>query len=59
MYGGKGGGVASITGGAITLPNTGGHIILQIVALAFIAVGSAILLSILARWIVKTAYSKA
>jgi len=59
MYGGKGGGVASIAAGAIVLPNTGGHIILQIVALTCIGVGSAVLLSIFARWIVKRAYTKA
>lgn len=59
MYGGKGGGAASIAGGAIVLPNTGGHIILTIVALTSIAVGAAILLSIFGRWVAKKAYTKA
>jgi hypothetical protein len=60
MYGGKGaGGAASIAGGAIVLPNTGGHVILMIVALTSITVGAVILLSILARWIAKKTYIKA
>jgi hypothetical protein len=59
MYGGKGGGVAGITGGAIVLPNTGGNTILQIVAIVSITVGSAILASILVRWLAKRAYTKA
>jgi hypothetical protein len=59
MYGGKGGGgAASIAGGAIVLPNTGGHIILTIVALTSIVIGTAILLSIFGRWIAKKAYAK-
>jgi hypothetical protein len=59
MYGGKGGGAAGIAGGAIVLPNTGGHIILTIVALTSIAIGAAILLSIFGRWVAKKAYTKA
>lgn len=60
MYGGKGSiGAASIVGGSIVLPNTSGHFILLIVALTSIVVGSAILLSILGRWIAKKAYNKA
>jgi len=60
MYeGGKGAGPVGIAGGAILLPNTGGHIILTIVAITSITVGAAITLSILARWIAKRAYTKA
>ena len=46
MYeGGKGGGgAAGIVGGSIVLPNTGGNVILTIVAIAGIVIGSAILL---------------
>jgi hypothetical protein len=59
MYGGKGGGgLASIAGGAIVLPNTGGHLILAIVAITSIVIGSAILLSILGRWVAKKAYTR-
>jgi hypothetical protein len=59
MYGGKGGGgAASIAGGAIILPNTGGHIILTIVALTSITIGTAILLSIFGRWAAKRAYTR-
>jgi hypothetical protein len=58
MYeGGKGGGgAAGIVGGAIVLPNTGGNVILQIVALTSIVVGSAIVLSTLIRLVAKRAY---
>lgn len=59
MYSSETSGVASVTAGAIILPNTGGHIILQIVAFTCIAVGTAILLSYFARWIAKRNYSKA
>ncbi len=60
MYGGLGGGggVASIAGGAIILPNTGGHIILTIVAFTSIAVGAAILLTVIGRYVAKKVYSK-
>ena len=61
MYGGLGGGgggAASIAGGAIVLPNTGGHIILTIVALASIAIGAAILLTAFGRLIAKKYYTK-
>lgn len=58
MYeGGKGGGgLASIAGGAVILPNTGGNVILQIVAITSIVVGSAIVLSTLVRLVAKRAY---
>jgi hypothetical protein len=60
MYGGKGGGGAAIVaGGAIVLPNTGGNVVLTIVALTSITVGTVILLSTLVRWIAKKAYTKA
>jgi len=52
---GKGGG-ASVAGGTILLPNTGGNVILQIVAVTAIVVGSIILLSTLIRVIAKRAY---
>ena len=57
MYeGGKGGGgAAGIVGGAIVLPNTGGNVVLQLVALTSIVVGSAILLSTVARLMAKRA----
>jgi hypothetical protein len=59
MYGGKGGGgAASIAGGAIILPNTGGHIILTIVALTSITIGTAIVLTTFGRWVAKRAYTK-
>jgi hypothetical protein len=54
MYGGKGG-VGPLVGGAIVLPNTGGNTVLTIVAIAGIVVGGAILLSTLARTLVKKA----
>lgn len=58
MYeGGKGGGgAAGIVGGAIVLPNTGGNIILLVVSIASIAIGSAIVLSTIARLLAKRAY---
>ncbi|HUC95717.1 MAG TPA: hypothetical protein VMR76_02030 [Candidatus Saccharimonadia bacterium] len=59
MYGGLGsGGAASIVGGAVVLPNTGGHIILTIVALTSITIGAVILLSILGRWVAKKVYTR-
>jgi hypothetical protein len=57
MYGGKGGGAASLTGGAILLPNTGGHIVLTIVALTSITIGSLILISVFGRYVAKRIYS--
>ena len=61
MYeGGKGGGgAAGIVGGSIVLPNTGGNVILTIVAISSIAIGSAILLSTIVRYVAKKAYNKA
>ncbi len=58
MYeGGKGGGgLASVAGGTVLLPNTGGNVILQIVALTAIVVGSAIVASTLVRFVAKRAY---
>jgi hypothetical protein len=57
MYeGGKGGGAVGIVGGAVLLPNTGGNVILQIVAVTSIVVGSAIVLSTLVRLVAKRAY---
>jgi hypothetical protein len=59
MYAPKNIGVANLAGGAIVLPNTGGHVVLTIVALTSITVGAAILLSIFGRWVAKKAYTKA
>lgn len=61
MYeGGKGGGgAAGIVGGSIVLPNTGGNVILTIVSIASIVIGSAIVLSTIARLVAKKAYTKA
>lgn len=58
MYqGGKGGGgAAGIVSGAIVLPNTGGNIALQIVALTSIVIGSVIVLSTIYRVVAKKAY---
>lgn len=53
---GMGGGGASVTTGAVLLPNTGGNVILQVVAVASILVGTAILLSTVARVVAKRAY---
>jgi hypothetical protein len=55
---GGGGGTASIAGGAIILPYTGGHIILTIVAFTCIAIGSAILLTTIGGWVAKKVYTK-
>ena len=58
MYkGGKGAG-AIITGG-IVLPNTGGNSILTFAAIASIVIGSAILLSTVARLVAKKMYANA
>ena len=57
MYGGKGGGFSLIAGGTIVLPNTGGHPILAIVADTSIAIGVAILLTILIKRIAKKIYA--
>ncbi len=54
---GKGGGAASLTGGSILLPNTGGHTFLTIVALTSICIGAAILISIFGRWVAKKIYT--
>ena len=51
-----GGGAVSVTGGAVLLPNTGGSVILQIVAFTAIVVGSAIVASTLVRMVAKRAY---
>ena len=59
MYGPKPIGLTTFGGGVIALPNTGGHIVLTIVALTSITVGAAILLSIFGRWVAKKAYTKA
>jgi hypothetical protein len=58
MYeGGKGGGgAAGIIGGAVVLPDTGGNIVLQIVALVSIVAGTAIVLSTIARFAAKRAH---
>lgn len=53
---GMGGGCAGVTCGAVVLPNTGGNVILQVVALTSIVVGSAIVLSTVARMVTKRAY---
>jgi hypothetical protein len=58
MYeGGKGAG--SIAGGSVLLPNTGGNSVLTIVAITSIAVGAIIVVSTLARFVAKRAYTKA
>ncbi|MEJ0072610.1 MAG: hypothetical protein WDN27_00745 [Candidatus Saccharibacteria bacterium] len=62
MYeGGKGGGIGGVTttSSAILLPNTGGNVILTIIAVTGITVGSAILVSTLIRFVAKRAYTKA
>lgn len=61
MYeGGKGGGgAAGIVGGSLVLPNTGGNVILTIVSIVSIVIGSAILVSTVARYMAKKAYTKA
>ena len=53
---GMGGGGASVVSGAVVLPNTGGNVVLQVVALTAIVVGSAIVLSTLVRMVAKRAY---
>ena len=58
MYQGVKGATAVVTGG-IVLPNTGGNTILTFAAIASIAIGSAILLSTLVRFVAKRAYTKA
>lgn len=56
MYG-KVLGASTVAGtGAVLLPNTGGSTPLTIVALTAIAVGSAVLVSTIARAVVKKAY---
>lgn len=58
MYvGGMGGGCA--IGGVCLLPNTGGNVILTVIAVTGIVVGSAILLSTLIRFVAKRAYHRA
>jgi hypothetical protein len=58
MYeGGKG--ALSVGGGAVVLPNTGGSVVLTIVAITSIVVGSAIIISTLVRFAAKKAYGKA
>jgi LPXTG-motif cell wall-anchored protein len=52
-------GVGPIITGGIVLPNTGGNTILTLAAIASIAIGSAILLSMLVRFMAKKAYVKA
>lgn len=58
MYQGGKGAAAIITGG-IVLPNTGGNTVLTFAAIASIVIGSAILLSTIARVVAKKAYAKA
>ena len=58
MYeGGKGAG--AIAGGAILLPNTGGNTILTIASIASIVIGTAIVASIIVRFMAKKAYTRA
>jgi len=58
MYeGGKGACGAVCTGsGAVVLPNTGGSILLTVVAWTAITVGVAIMISTLVRFVAKRAY---
>lgn len=50
-------GASTVAGtGAVLLPNTGGSTPLTVVAIAAIAVGSAVLISTIARAVVKMAY---
>ena len=58
MYEGTKGAGAIVTGGVV-LPNTGGNSFLTFAAIASIVIGSAILLSTLARIVAKRAYTKA
>lgn len=46
----------STVSGSVLLPNTGGSTPLTVVAIAAIAVGSAVLISTIARAVVKMAY---
>ncbi len=62
MYeGGKGGGVGAVitTPSAVLLPNTGGNVILTVIAVTGITIGSAILLTTLIRFVAKRAYNQA
>lgn len=52
MYG-RGEGPIPVVGGAVLLPNTGGNTILTVVAVAAIVIGSAIMLSTIARTVAK------
>lgn len=53
---GMGGGGTSVASGAILLPNTGGNVVLQVVALTAIVVGTTIVVSTLIRMAAKRAY---
>jgi hypothetical protein len=59
MYEPKVIGLTTLTGGSIVLPNTGGHIILTVVALTSITIGAAIMLSVFGRWVAKKVYTQA
>jgi hypothetical protein len=58
MYeGGKGAcGAVCTGGGAATLPNTGGNVLLTIVAWTAITVGVAIMITTIVRFVAKRAY---
>lgn len=56
---GMGGGGGCALSGCVLLPNTGGNTILTVIAISAIAVGSAIVLSTIARMIAKKAFTKA
>lgn len=59
MYGGKGGGMASVAttaAGVAVLPNTGGNHLLMVASITSIVTGGVIVLSGLARLIAKRAY---
>jgi len=53
---GMGGGPVATGTGAILLPNTGGNVLLTIVAITAITVGVAIMISTLVRFVAKRAY---
>jgi hypothetical protein len=59
MYQGQGSGIPPIAGGAVLLPNTGGNLLLTIVAITGIVLGTVIIVSSLARLVAKKAFSKA
>ncbi len=59
MYsGGEVLGASTVVASAIVLPNTGGNVLLTVSALLALAVGSAVMLTSIARLVAKKAYKK-